>query len=158
MRRRHIAQHSLNRRLPSQGGQATVEFALTTVFIVLLVVSTIELIMMIYTYNTMAGAAKEGVRYAIVHGSNSSSPSGPSTGTSSDCSTNITGVTNAVQSYAKLSFHNVSAMTVSVCYLDGNNQPPARVQVQIHYPYIPWFRRSWSVPQINAASEGRIVF
>jgi Flp pilus assembly protein TadG len=154
----HIMRRGRKNQLRGQRGQATVEFALTTVFIVLLIISTIELIMMIYTYNTIAEAAKEGVRYAIVHGTNSSSPSGPAAGSGSNCATNITAVTTTVQNYAKLSFHNVSAMTVSVCYLDGNNRPPGRVQVQIHYPYIPWFKRSWSVPQINAASEGRIVF
>jgi Flp pilus assembly protein TadG len=146
------------KRLSREGGQSTVEFALTTVFIVLLILGTIEFIMIIYTYNAMAGAAKEGVRYAIVHGSNNSLPSGPATGTGSNCATNITAVTTTVRTYAKISFHNVSGMTVSVCYLDGNNQPPNRVQVKVFYPYITWFKQKWAVPQINAAAEGRIVF
>src|SRR5207244_12830879 len=66
--------------LPSakhETGQAQVEFALTIVFLMLLVVGFIELVMMIYAYNVLADAAKEGVRYAVVHGSSNGTPSGP---------------------------------------------------------------------------------
>ena len=49
-------------------GQAAVEFALTVVFLMLLIVGFVELVMMLHTYNVIADAAKEGVRYAIVHG------------------------------------------------------------------------------------------
>ncbi len=51
-----------------EAGQAAVEFALTIVFLMLLIVGFVELIMMLHTYNVIADSAKEGVRYAIVHG------------------------------------------------------------------------------------------
>src|SRR5437660_9994217 len=62
-------------------GQAAVEFALTAVFLVLLIVAFLEMVMMRYTYNMLADSAKEGVRYAIVHWNSNSSASGPTTGT-----------------------------------------------------------------------------
>ena len=68
--------HSKNRK---EKGQGTVEFALTIVFVIMLIVGVIEIIVMVYTYNVLADAAKEGVRYAIVHGTGIGAPncSGP---------------------------------------------------------------------------------
>ena len=68
------------RRLARDKGLASVEFALTIVFVMIVVFWAFELIMLLYSYSVMANAAKEGVRYAIVHGANNSSPSGPSVG------------------------------------------------------------------------------
>src|SRR5881296_3356116 len=64
-----------------EGGQALVEFALMVVFLMLLVVGFLELIVLGYTYNVLADSAKEGVRYAIVHGTDLDSAhcSGPGT-------------------------------------------------------------------------------
>ena len=61
----------------SRAGQAAVEFMLVVVFLMLLTVCMIELTMMIYAYSILADAAKEGVRYAIVHGNTGGIPSGP---------------------------------------------------------------------------------
>src|ERR1700739_51582 len=58
-------------------GQAAVEFMLVAVLLMLLVVGMIELIMLIYAYSVIADSAKEGVRYAIVHGNTGGLPSGP---------------------------------------------------------------------------------
>jgi Flp pilus assembly protein TadG len=49
-----------------QAGQSTVEFALTIVIVIIVLFGAIEMTLMIYTYNVLADAAKEGVRYAIV--------------------------------------------------------------------------------------------
>ena len=145
-------------------GLATVEFILTFFVVVFLIFTILEVFMMMYTYNVLADAAKEGVRYAIVHGGNNSSSSGPSSGTGcgSTCtctssSTNVTSVTTVVQNYAKTSFHDISGMTVNVCYWDGTNKPPGRVYVVIHYPYKSFINVGWAKPTINAAAEGRII-
>lgn len=137
-------------------GQAMVEFLLSFVVVMICVFACFETIMLLYSYNVLAGAAKEGVRYAIVHGSNSGSQAGPSSGGSSDCTTNVAPVQNAVTNFSRLTFHDISAMTVNVCYLDGNNVAPSRVQVTIQYTYKPFFAVPLA-PTINAAAEGRIV-
>lgn len=138
-----------------QAGQALVEFALTVLVVLVVVFWAWELVMLMYTYNVMAGAAKEGVRYAIVHGSgNSTLCSPPCTGA---CGTPNACVTNVVTNYAKYSVHDISGMTVTVTYPDGNNKTPSRVRVAISYPYAPWFALGWSPPVIRAAAEGRIV-
>src|SRR5438067_10738213 len=99
-------------------GQAMVEFLLTVVFLTLLMVSVLEMAGFIYTYSVLANAAKEGVRYAIVHGASNSSPSGPTTAvatssppcTSSNTrpTTEITNVQSRVRDFAAFSLHKIS--------------------------------------------------
>lgn len=61
----------------SARGQASVEFALVVVLLMVMILSMLEVILLMHTYNTLADSAKEGVRYAIVHGTGNSTPSGP---------------------------------------------------------------------------------
>ena len=58
-------------------GQALVEFALVAPIFFLLLFGIIEGGRFILYYQTLNNATREGARYAIVHGSRSSCPSGP---------------------------------------------------------------------------------
>ena len=58
-------------------GQALAEFALVAPIFFLLLFGVIEGGRFIFYYETLNNATREGARYAIVHGSNSSQPSGP---------------------------------------------------------------------------------
>jgi len=149
-------------------GQAVVEFALVIGFLVILVVSILEMSLFLYNYAWLTDAAKEGVRYAIVHGSSGSNPAGPSgaSGTSSSWSacnsstsaSGITSVISAVKTYKAASAHDISSMNVYVCYPDGNNNPGSGVQVNVSYPYTPLFLTNWATVTISATSVGRIQF
>lgn len=59
------------------GGQALVEFALVAPMLFVLILGTIEAGRFIFFYEVMNHATREGARYAIVHGSDSTCPSGP---------------------------------------------------------------------------------
>ena len=140
-------------------GQAQVEFALTVVFVMLLILGSLEMIVLIYTYSVLADSAKEGVRYAIVHGTGvgaaCSGPGGSSiTCTDSAAANVVTKVTN----YTSVSFHDSSAMTITPTYPDGSSVAPARVRVTVSYPYQPIFGLGWPTVTLHAAAEGRIVF
>src|SRR5579863_6623148 len=119
-------------------GQAQVEFVLSILFVVLLIFSIFEFIMMLYTYNVLADSAKEGVRYGVVHGSLSASATHIS-GTETCSSSSLDPVYSVVCSYAKASFHDVSGLSVTVTYPDGtagsttnpSNAAPNRVQVLV---------------------------
>jgi len=143
-------------------GQAQVEFVLSILFLLLLIFGIFELIMLLYTYNVVADSAKEGVRYAIVLGSDSTN--GTTTSGSSSCSGSPTGVYGRVCNYAATCFHDISGMTVTVSYPDGGtsgnpvNAPTNRVQVTVSYPYRPLLNLGWPSVTINAAAEGRIAF
>ena len=56
-----------------------VEFALVIVFVFIVFISMLQMILLMYAYNTLADAAKEGIRYAIVHGTGNTNCSGPGT-------------------------------------------------------------------------------
>ena len=111
----------LLRTRSNNGGQASVEFLLSGLLCVTMIFAAVQMIIFIYTYTVLAQAAKVGVRYAVVHGANNASPSGPG---------NTTGVEAAVNRIA-----NYSGMTITVTYPDGSNSPPNRVRVQIAYPF-----------------------
>jgi hypothetical protein len=153
----------------SERGQAQVEFALVIVFLMILVLASLELVSLIHTYNAVSDAAKEGVRYAIVHGTNNSTPSGPSCpcadidgppappGTAPGYGSGY----GVVRTYAQYALHDITGISVGVNYLDTANapanKPPNRVQVIVAYPYRPFFNLGWPTLTVNAAAEGRIM-
>jgi hypothetical protein len=66
-------------------GQALTEFALVVPFFLLVLYGIIEFGRYVYTVQVLNNAAREGARYAIVHGEESNCPSGPIEGGGSWC-------------------------------------------------------------------------
>jgi Flp pilus assembly protein TadG len=145
------------RRFRREDGQAQVEFALSIMVVLFVVFCAWELLMAMYTASVMADAAKEGVRYAIVHGSNSTLCSGPNT--SSPCANDPSGdqVKDVVKAYAKASLHDTSAISVTVSYPDGTNEAPSRVTVDVTYQYVPYIKLGFFTPSLTTKAAGRIV-
>jgi Flp pilus assembly protein TadG len=71
-------------------GTGMVEFALGATIFLMLTFATIEMAMVVYSYNTISHAARECVRYAIVH-----SPTGPNPATAAQ-------IKNTTVTYADL--------------------------------------------------------
>ena len=69
----------MNRRIGRHGGQALVEFALVIPLILLLVFGALDIGRAVWALDSSANAAREGARYAIVHGGSPSNtcPVGP---------------------------------------------------------------------------------
>jgi Flp pilus assembly protein TadG len=151
-------QNRLRARPGGSRGQAQVEFVLTILFLMLFIFGTLELILLVYTYNVFADSAKEGVRYAIVHGTASANCSGPGGGGVTCTDSSGANVQSAVKSFAQYSMHSTSTMTVTVNYPDGSSVAPNRVAVHISYPYQPFFGLGWPTVTVNAAAAGRIMF
>jgi hypothetical protein len=136
-----------------------------------MVLSIIEMIFFMSTYNVLADSAKEGVRYAMVHGKNNSQPSGPTCpcvdidGPAAPPGTNpgYGSGYGVVKTFAQYSLHDVSGtnMTVTVTYPGGDatpaNKTPNRVKVVVAYPYKPFFGLGWPTVTVNAAAQGRIM-
>lgn len=139
-----------------EDGQSTVEMALSLVLTFTVAVLLFESCMLAYTYGVLNNAAREGVRYAVVHGTDSSSCSGPSSGCGDSTAANVIAV---VKSYAALSFHNTSAMNVTVSYPDATkSQPGSLVIVSVSYTFVPFFSLLSSDSTLNLSSEGRILY
>ncbi len=63
-----------------ESGSMLIEFSLSVWALLLMAFLIFEFCMAIYTYSVLSNAAREGVRYAIVHGTDNRSCSGPSSG------------------------------------------------------------------------------
>lgn len=140
-------------------GAVQIEFILSFLTIMFLIFGMWEMIMIMHTMNVLSDAAKEGVRYAIVHGGGGgltcSGPSPPPECTSPD--TTGAQVTAVVRDYAKYTMHDISAITITVTYPDGQITPPSRVRVDVAYAFVPYTALNIS-PTLHAAAEGRIVY
>ena len=137
-------------------GSMLIEFALSvwTLFLVTLLI--FEFCMTVYTYSVLGNAAREGVRYAVVHGSDSATCSGPGSGCGDTLGGNVTAV---VKGYTAVTFHDMSAMTVTPSWPDGSSTPASRVMVTISYPYVAYLTLpGFSPPTMQVTAEGRIVF
>ena len=140
-----------------QAGQAAVEFALIIVFLVVFLISFLEITALVYTYSVLADSAKEGVRFGVVHGTLSSTCNGPGAAGIA-CDAGATGVKAVVSNYLSSSLHDKAAMTVTPTYPDGSSKPSSRVRVVVSYPYQPFFGLGWPTVTVNAAAEGKIYF
>jgi Flp pilus assembly protein TadG len=158
---------AINSNRARASGQAQVEFALTIVFVFFVFVAIIELIMLVYAYNAIADSAKEGVRYAITHGTGTTNCSGPnntSVTPNVPCDTAANKVKAAVTDYAVWSLHGVAATDITVNYNPNGdngancNKPGCAVRVEVHYVYQPFFGLGWPTLTVHAASQGRIMF
>jgi len=160
------------RGLRSDRGQAQVEFALVIIFLMIMVFSILEMVLFMHTYNVLADSAKEGVRYAIVHGTRNTQPSGPTCpcpdidGPPAPSGT-VPGYNSSygvVKTFAQYSLHDTTGMTVTVTYGPADtpavtplNKAPNRVQVVVAYPYQGFFGLGWPTVTVNASAEGRIM-
>ena len=144
------------RFIAAESGSMLIEFALSVWTLLLMAFLIFEFCMAIYTYSVLGNAAREGVRYAIVHGTDSGLCSGPSAGCRDSGGSNVSAV---VSSYAAVSFHDTSGMTITPSWPDGTSTPSSRVLVTISYPYIAYLTLPGFVsPQMQITAEGRIVF
>ena len=144
------------RLFTEQCGSILIEFALSVWTLFLLTFLIFEFCMTIYTYSVLSNAAREGVRYAIVHGTDSGSCSGPSSGCGDTAGNNVK---TLVRGYASVSFHDLTGMTVTPSWPDGRSTPSSRVKVTISYPYVSYLSLpGFNSPAMSVTAEGRIVF
>ena len=108
-------------------GQSLVEFALIVPLLLLVVLGLFDVARAVWQENTLAFAAREGSRYAIVHGAAATSP----VPYCASCSPSA--IVSAVQGAAI----GVPNITVTVTYPDGNNDRNSRVSVSASAPFVP---------------------
>ena len=139
----------------SQDGQATLEMV-----VILLVMSLVfwlfELSMFTYTCSVLNSATREGVRYATLHGADSSVCSGPDTScTDQSPYSNVQAV---VTSAASVSLHNLSAMTVTVAYSNNTAAVGNPVTVKVAYTYVPYVNLPGLQNSVTFISQGEILY
>ena len=128
------------RGLRGQRGSAIVEFTLVALLFFSLVFGLVEFGRALFAYSTIASAAREGVRYATVHGSESKHPA-----TADDISAYVR--TKAV------GLHNV---VVAVMWLP-TNAPGSTVRVQVRYTFTTLLPRLLAFKTIPMSSTSFMV-
>jgi hypothetical protein len=152
----------------SSRGQAMVEFALVAPIFFLLLFGVIEAGRFILYYQTLANATREGARYAIVHGWNSSCPSGPpqSGSTTAVCDRNGA---NVVQRVSDSAFGLMGAAGSGIpcgarlcvdnsdagMWPDGDNYYGRQVRVRAEYRYSTLL--PLPLPAITVSGESTLV-
>jgi len=128
--------------------------------VVLLVMSLVfwlfELSMFTYTCSVLNSATREGVRYATLHGADSSVCSGPDT-TCTDRSP-YSNVQAVVTSAASVSLHDLSAMTVTVAYSNNTAAVGNPVTVKVAYTYVPYVNLPGLQNSVTFTSQGQILY
>jgi Flp pilus assembly protein TadG len=139
-----------------ESGQATLEMVVSLTVIFSLVFWLFELCMFTYTCSVLNDAAQEGVRYAIMHGTDSSVCSGPdAVCTNQTPYSNVQAVVNAA---ASASLHNTSAMTVTVTYANSTAATGNPVAVKVAYTYVPYLNFPGLANALTFTSQGQILY
>lgn len=115
------------------GAQSLVEFALLLPVFLLVVTGIFDVGRAVWQENSLAYAAREGTRYAIVHGSAGSPVVGPCTNCLNPATNNLGNIVSAVTTNA-VGVYNID---VTIDYPDGDNQRNHRVTVDATAPFIP---------------------
>lgn len=112
-------------------GQSLVEFSIALLVTLLLIFGAVEIGRAVFAHNTVANAAREAVRYAIVHGSNSPAPIGPQL--------NDSRMQDLVRRWCMGLRTNLVTATCSWTNASGTvqNAPGAVITLQVNYPFVP---------------------
>jgi len=142
--------------LRGEEGSASIETAISLTVAFALVFWLFELCQCAYSIAVLDDAVAEGIRYAVVHGSDSSNCSGPTTGCADSSGANVSTV---VTTWAKLTLHNMSGMTVSVSWPESTGcKPGSLVTVTATYPYVAMIKGLSFSPTVVATAQGRIIY
>jgi len=143
-------------RVAGRSGQTLVEFSLVAVLTVLIFLFVVETARMLLVYASVANAAREGVRYAIVHGSTRST--GTAQNDASGPSANPAQVLTVVKNFAGIAPLTTSLLLVNVTYPGSSNAPGQNVTVSVVYPYNPLITYFPATIRLGSAAQGVILF
>jgi TadE-like protein len=124
--------------LRDETAESMIGFALSASVLFTFIFGLTTMCLAFYTYQAISELAREGARYAVVHGSSCE------TSTGSSCEVTASQVNTYVQD---LGFPNVGGgtMTVNTTYPDGGEAPDAdRVEVTVSYAF------PWNIPFIGS--------
>lgn len=110
-------------RKPAQRGAVGIEFALSFLAFMFVVYGIMEFGRVVSSYNILAGATREGARYAMVHGSASGAAA-----SASDVQTMVRGWALGLDR---------NSVTVTTTWTPSNS-PGSVVKVKASYPIVPF--------------------
>jgi Flp pilus assembly protein TadG len=139
-----------------QSGSVLIETSIAYMLGMAMILGIIELATMCYTFGVVSEAARAGVHYASIHGTDSSNCSGPTVGCGDLTGTHVV---TQVTAFAATFTKSASPMTVTVTYPDtGGSTAPSRVLIAVTYTYRPLFGISAIGHVFHVAEQGRIAY
>jgi hypothetical protein len=130
-----------------QRGQSLVEFALLMPLMLLIITGLFDVARAVWEENTLAYAAREGTRYAIVHGSAGTPAADPTDLGNPLCNPGDLVICTHIPNVVRAAAIGVPNITVTVTYPDtyAGTGPPAvkcadrncRVIVDVSAPFVP---------------------
>jgi Flp pilus assembly protein TadG len=140
--RREGKSSSANRvwgRWSGEEGSSLVEFAISIPVLLTFFFGLIQVCIATYTRGAISECAREGTRYAMVHGSSCQ------TANNASCTLNATAINTYVSSSP---WPNIGGGTITpnTTYPDGNENPGSRVQVTVSYAF------PFRIPMIPAST------
>jgi len=171
-----------SRRAHRSRGQALVEFALVAPFFFMLLLAIVEFGLAVYYIQVLNNAAREGARYAIVHGNEATRPTGPPPGYPLNTNRDpfAADVKRTVRNYATgvIGATGTPTFIVTVCYIqpgtthvcpdnnagsdmgtgnNGRSDPPQNVTVTVKYAYKPFIAGLVPMPAFEITGESTLV-
>jgi Flp pilus assembly protein TadG len=139
-----------------RSGQTLVEFSLMGFLTTIVLLSVVETGRMVLVYAAVANAAREGVRYAVVHGSTRAT--GATQDSASGPSPNPAQVLTVIDNFAGTGPLTTSRLVINVTYPGSSNAPGQTVNVSVVYPYDPLITYFPSTLRLGSASAGVILY
>ena len=140
-------------------GSNEVETALAKLVTIPMLICLFEMCMFCYTVAVLQYASRQGVQYAMTHGTDAPNCSGPGGSVHSSCpdvaGTNVTAVVMAV---AGSSGHSLSTGQIQLIWANNTNNPGNPVTVQVQYPYKTYSHVPFPALTINGTATGQIVY
>lgn len=124
-------------RLRDERGSELIEFGLVSMLFFMLLFGIMEFSRAIWVYDSVAHAAKEGARYAIVRGAESGR----------------TAAAEDVETYVRSRATGMTGLTVATTW-EPDKQPGSVVQVRVESPFEPVVG---FLPTIRLSSTSRMV-
>jgi Flp pilus assembly protein TadG len=145
-----MSRRGARQRVRDNQGQSLVEFALCTLLTLMMLLAVIEFGRLVLVYTTVCNAARIGVRYAMVHGS--------------DNVVTTAQIQTVVNNFLSAAAIDTSSATVTPSYPgylscgSGSKLPGCPVKVTVSYPYQTMLSYFPISVTLSSQSQGVITF
>ena len=144
------------KRLADEEGSALVEMGISASLALMVLFAIIEFSFAFYSYNFIAEASKEAVRYASVRGACTDPDSGSVTNKLSDCANTSAQLTTLVKGMGYPGINPDNITTVAVTWPNGDSYPGHNVRVDITYKF-PLSVPFWKATDLYLHSTAQMV-
>jgi len=140
-------------------GSNVIETALAMLVVTPMLICLFEICMFCYTMATLQYASRQGVQYAMTHGTDAPNCSGPGGSVVSACPDSTgANVQKKVIAVAGSSGHTLTSNMIQPVWKNNANNPGDLVTVNVSYPYKPYTHVPFPAITINGTATGQIVY